>query len=60
MDPLFGVRLELLQTNIKNARKAMEDFCLTLQRMQLEEQIERNRRLMKAGLIEFDDYEEVE
>ncbi len=59
MDPLFGVRLELLQTNIKNARKAMEDFCLTLQRMQLE-QIERNRRLMKAGMIEFDDYEEVE
>lgn len=59
MDPLFGVRLELLQTNIKNARKAMEDFCLTLQRMQLE-QIERNRRLMKAGLIEFDDYEKVE
>ena len=60
MDPLFGVRLELLQTNIKNARKAMEDFCLTLQRMQLEQIIERNRRLMKAGLIEFDDYEEVE
>jgi len=59
MDPLFGVRLELLQTNIKNARKAMEDFWLTLQRMQ-PEQIERNRRLMKAGLIEFDDYEEVE
>ena len=59
MDPLFGVRLELLQTNIKNARKAMEDFCLTLQRMPLE-QIERNRRLMKAGMIEFDDYEEVE
>lgn len=59
MDPLFGVRLELLQTNIKNARKAMEDFCLTLQRMQ-PEQIERNRRMMKAGLIEFDDYEEVE
>lgn len=59
MDPFFGVSLELLQTNIKNARKAMEDFCLTLQRMQ-PEQIERNRRLMKAGLIEFDDYEEVE
>lgn len=59
MDPLFGVRLELLQTNIKNARKAMEDFCLTLQRMQ-PEQIERNRRLMKAGMIECDDYEEVE
>lgn len=59
MDPLFGVRLELLQTNIKNARKAMEDFCLNLQRMQ-PEQIERNRRMMKAGMIEFDDYEEVE
>ena len=58
MDPLFVVRLELLQTNIKNARKAMEDFCLALQRMQ-PEQIERNRRLMKAGMIEFDDYEEV-
>lgn len=58
MDPLFGVRLELLQTNIKNARKAMEDFCLALQRMQ-PEQIERNRRLMKAGLIKFDEYEEV-
>lgn len=37
----------------------MEEFCLALQRMQLE-QIERNRRLMKAGMIEFDDYEEVE
>lgn len=59
MDPLFGVSLELLQTSIKNARKAMEDFCLTLQRMQ-PEQIERNRRMMKAGMIEFDDYEEVE
>ncbi len=59
MDPIFGVRLELLQTSIKNARKAMEDFCLTLQRMQ-PEQIERNRRMMKAGMIEFDDYEEVE
>ena len=59
MDPLFSVKLELLQTNIKNARKAMEDFCLALQRMQ-PEQIERNRRLMKAGMIEFDDYEEVE
>ena len=59
MDPNFGVRLELLQTNIKNARKAMEDFCLTLQRMQ-PEQIERNRRMIKAGMIEFDDYEEVE
>ena len=59
MDPIFGVRLELLQTSIKNARKAMEEFCLTLQRMQ-PDQIERNRRLMKAGLIEFDDYEEVE
>lgn len=59
MDPFFGVRLELLQTNIKNARKAMEDFCLNLQRMQ-PEQIERNRRMMKAGMIEFDDNEEVE
>ena len=59
MDSLFGVSLELLQTNIKDARKAMEDFCLALQRMQ-PEQIERNRRLMKAGMIEFDDYEEVE
>ena len=59
MDPIFGVRLELLQTSIKNARKAMEDFCLNLQRMQ-PEQIERNRRMMKAGMIEFDDYEEVE
>lgn len=59
MDPIFGVRLELLQTSIKNARKAMEDFCLTLQRLQ-PEQIERNRRMMKAGMIEFDDYEEVE
>lgn len=59
MDPIFGVRLELLQTSIKNARKAMEDFCLTLQRMQ-PDQIERNRRMMKAGMIEFDDYEEVE
>lgn len=58
MDSFFGVRLELLQTNIKNARKAMEDFCLALQRMQ-PEQIERNRRLMKAGLIKFDEYEEV-
>ncbi len=59
MDPIFEVRLELLQTSIKNARKAMEDFCLTLQRMQ-PDQIERNRRMMKAGMIEFDDYEEVE
>ena len=59
MDPIFGVRLELLQASIKNARKAMEDFCLTLQRMQ-PDQIERNRRMMKAGMIEFDDYEEVE
>ena len=33
----------------------MEDFCLTLP-----EQIERNRRMMKAGMIEFDDYEKVE
>lgn len=59
MDPFFGERIELLQRNIWNARKAMEEFCLALQRMQLE-QIERNRRLMKAGMIEFDDYEEVE
>lgn len=59
MDPIFEVRLELLQTSIKNARKAMEDFRLTLQRMQ-PDQIERNRRMMKAGMIEFDDYEEVE
>ena len=58
MDPLFGVSLELLQTSMKNARKAMEDFCLTLQQMQ-HEQIARNRRLMKAGLIKFDQYEEV-
>lgn len=40
-------------------RRAMEDFCLTLQRIQ-PEQIQRNRRLMKAGLIEFDEYEEAE
>lgn len=59
MDPFFGERIELLQRSIWNARKAMEEFCLALQRMQLE-QIERNRRLMKAGMIEFDDYEEVE
>ena len=59
MDPFFGERIELLQRSIWNARKAMEEICLALQRMQLE-QIERNRRLMKAGMIEFDDYEEVE
>ena len=59
MDPLFGVRLELLQTSMKNARKAMEDFCLALQQQMQREQIARNRRLMKSGLIKFDQYEEV-
>lgn len=40
------------------SRKEMERFCLELQRRQ-PEFIERNRRLMKAGKIDFDDYEEV-
>ena len=43
----------------KNATRAMEEFCLCLQRMQ-PETIEMNRRLMKAGNIEFDEYEEIE
>jgi len=35
-----------------------ERYFRNLQQMQ-PEQIERNRRLMKAGKIEFDEYEEV-
>lgn len=54
----FGVRLKMAIESWRANRRAMEDFCLALQRMQ-PEQIERNRRLMKAGMIEFDEYEEV-
>lgn len=35
-----------------------ERFCLKLQQQQ-PDFIERNKRLMKAGKIEFDEYEEV-
>ncbi len=35
-----------------------ERFCLELQQQQ-PDFIERNKRLMKAGKIEFDEYEEV-
>ena len=44
--------------SIRDATKAMEDFCLALQRNS-PEFIERNRRLMRAGKIEFDEYEDV-
>ena len=42
----------------RDNRRAMEEFCLALQR-NTPEFIEMNRRLMKAGKIDFDEYEEV-
>ena len=40
------------------SQDAKEKFCLQLQRMQ-PGFIERNKRLMKTNMIEFDEYEEV-
>ena len=40
------------------SEREIEDHYRRLQQMQ-HEQIARNRRLMKAGLIKFDQYEEV-
>ena len=54
----IGVRTEMAIENWKANRRAMEEFCLALQR-NTPEFIERNRRLMKAGKIDFDEYEEV-
>lgn len=40
------------------SEREIENHCRRLQQMQ-HEQIARNRRLMKAGLIKFEQYEEV-
>lgn len=40
--------------------KAMEHFYLAGGDALLQKQIEKNRRLMRAGMIEFDEYEEIE
>lgn len=43
----------------QNYRIGLERFCRALQSMQ-SSTIETNRRLMKAGKIEFDEYEEAD
>ena len=58
MDSDFVNRIEFPKVDLRCTCKDKEEFCLALQQMQ-PEQIERNRRLMKAGLIKFDEYEEV-
>ena len=42
----------------RGSREAMERFCLDLQRRQ-QSFIDMNRRLMEAGKIDFDEYEEI-
>lgn len=42
----------------QGSREAMERFCLDLQRRQ-QSFIDMNRRLMEAGKINFDEYEEL-
>lgn len=42
----------------RGSREAMERYCLDLQRKQ-QDFIDMNRRLMEAGKIEFDEYEEL-
>ena len=43
----------------RNNRRAMEEFCLALQR-NTPDFIEMNKNLMRAGKIDFDDYEEID
>lgn len=42
----------------RGSREAMERYCLDLQRKQ-QDFIDMNRRLMEAGKIDFDEYEEI-
>ena len=51
----FGVRLEMAIESWGANKKAIEDFCLALQPFI----IKWNRCLMKTGLVEFDEYEEI-
>ena len=55
----FAVRLEMAIESWRNNRRAMEEFCLALQR-NTPDFIEMNRNLMRAGKIDVDDYEEIE
>ena len=43
----------------RNNRRAMEEFCLALQR-NTPDFIEMNKNLMRAGKIDVDDYEEID
>ena len=54
----FGVRFEMAIESWRDNRRAIEEFCLALQR-NTPEFIEMNRRLIKVGKIDFDEYEEV-
>ena len=54
----FGVRLEMAIESWGANKTAIEDSCLALQRNS-PAFIEWNRRLMKTGLVEFDEYEEI-
>lgn len=42
----------------RGSREAMERYCLALQRRE-QSFIDMNRRLMEAGKIDFDEYEEL-
>ena len=55
----FAVRLEMAIESWRNNRRAMEEFCLALQR-NTPDFIEMNKNLMRAGKIDFDDYEEID
>ena len=52
------IPLENNESQESNARAAMDEFCLALQ-CNTHEFIKVNRRLMKFGLIEFDEYKEM-
>ena len=56
--PIINNAVALALENFQGSREDMERFCLSLQRRQ-KSFIDCNRRLMKAGKIDFDEYEEI-
>ena len=56
--PIINNAVALALENFQGSREDMERFCLFLQRRQ-KSFIDCNRRLMKAGKIDFDEYEEI-
>jgi hypothetical protein len=56
--PVINNAVALTLENFQGSWENMERFCLSLQRRQ-KSFIDCNRRLMKAGKIDFDEYEEI-